>query len=420
MRLQVTKSYDFNQMLVASVFGHLLFMTFVMFLPATTHQETVIKPAFMVELVEINQGKKAARKPQRPASKKNLKPEIKKSVPVKTETPKAAIPDPSNQILEKLNQLEENPPKKLVQELDQLAKLTPKKPEVKAPILEKTFDELNALKEKKLEPQERAVPPPVQEDPLAQFDNLKMQDVTPEAPETAEPEKQNPSKLQELEFASLSRNTVELEKKESEKSASDLLEELAKLDTSEPVKVEESPNRQPETQVPDSRNREEFGSILQKLDSLNVESKDIKTDTVNPETFAQDFQSDIWKVSTPKQVQVQVVTSSSEAFVQSSVEGDPGADILSLYIGKIHEKVYKNWREPLGEKYNKEVIVSFYIYGKGNIDKPSLKQSSGVEMLDSLAVRAIMESEPFPPFPEDLKYSNLNISIHFKYVPEKK
>ena len=69
--------------------------------------------------------------------------------------------------------------------------------------------------------------------------------------------------------------------------------------------------------------------------------------------------------------------------------------------------------------HNKEVVFSFYIYPKGNIDRPDLKKSSRVELLDNLALRAILESEPFPAFPREIESSNLNISIHFKYIPEK-
>ena len=65
------------------------------------------------------------------------------------------------------------------------------------------------------------------------------------------------------------------------------------------------------------------------------------------------------------------------------------------------------------------MIISFNIYPQGNIDRPDLKESSRVELLDSLALRAIHESKPFPKFPKSLDFQNLNISIHFKYIPEK-
>jgi len=84
----------------------------------------------------------------------------------------------------------------------------------------------------------------------------------------------------------------------------------------------------------------------------------------------------------------------------------------------IREKIYKNWRDPLAEEHSKEAIIAFHIFPKGNIDKPFIKQSSGVEVLDTLAVRAVMDSVPFPQFPKELTKSNLLLSIYFKYVPK--
>jgi TonB family protein len=98
--------------------------------------------------------------------------------------------------------------------------------------------------------------------------------------------------------------------------------------------------------------------------------------------------------------------------------GTPGADVRSLYVGLIQEKIYKNWREPLAEEHNQETVVAFYIFPRGNIDKPFIKKSSGVEALDTLAVRAVLDSVPFPEFPKKLKISNLHVNIYFKYVPK--
>ncbi|MZH47293.1 MAG: TonB C-terminal domain-containing protein, partial [Nitrospinae bacterium] len=86
--------------------------------------------------------------------------------------------------------------------------------------------------------------------------------------------------------------------------------------------------------------------------------------------------------------------------------------------GMIKEKVYKNWREPLAQEHNQETVVSFYIFPKGNADKPVIKKSSGVEALDTLAVKAILDSVPFPEFPKGLKASNLHLEMYFKYVPK--
>ena len=111
--------------------------------------------------------------------------------------------------------------------------------------------------------------------------------------------------------------------------------------------------------------------------------------------------------------------SSLEESLRSSMESEElSADVRSLYVGMIQAKIYKSWREPLAQEHNQETVVSFYVFPRGNIDKPFIKISSGVEALDTLAVRAVLDSVPFPEFPKKLKISNLHVNIYFKYVPK--
>ena len=127
------------------------------------------------------------------------------------------------------------------------------------------------------------------------------------------------------------------------------------------------------------------------------------------------FQSSLRALDSPVNASSNSV---EEPHVSSDREGTLAADIKSLYAGLVQEKIYKNWRDPLAERHSKEAIISFHIFPKGNIDKPFIKQSSGVEVLDTLAVAAVHDSVPFPPFPKDLKMPNLFLSIYFKYVPK--
>jgi len=417
-------------MLVASVSGHLLLITFVLFLPKTTLLEEILPPAFMVELVEISQGKK------KPASK----PVKKKQTPVPTKTVKAPTPikpiappkliepiqqfvkmppeqktpeikhSASDQILNRLDKLK-SPPTNLDKNFDQLAMQVPKAPlkppviEKSKPILEKTFDETS-----------------VKKNPLDQFESLNMKetlDVEP-PPEPAVIKKPE-SSLKELEFASLSKYKEKLETKQDEKSSADLLKELTEME--QPPFIDNKPVITPSLEAkapPVTQEKSKvFDSILKKLDSLDAKPKDIDMNVAVPETVAQSYESDIRKVSVPRQVQVDLVISPNQAYVQSSTPGKPGADALALYKGMIIKKVMENWNAPLGQNHNKRVVISFNIYPKGNIDRPDLQESSRVDLLDNLALRAIRESEPFPVFPESLESSNLNISIHFKYIQEK-
>lgn len=442
MNLQIARSWDFNQMLVASVFAHLLLMTFVIFIPRSTYEEIVIVPAFVVELIDINKNKKKSvnrGKPRRtPISGTGNKSD---SIPEKPGVPPRIIERPlparsrpvvqkaSSDILKSLNELEAKSQGALVRELDRIAKLAPavfpRKSVVKksAPILEQTFNELNALKNKKVEyaPAPEDILP--MEDPLDQFDSLRIrEDLEVESPSPEFSEGANiESGLKELKFASLSPNTVELQNKRDKKSPAELLRELTKMESRD-SEIKGSPDFQKKESVDPAvsqKESREFESILKKLEALeNIKPKDLNTENAVAKSLTREFQSDIRKVSVPRQVQVEVVASSSADGFPATLTGKPGADVLAKYVGLIHEKVYKNWREPLAEKHNKKVVFSFFIYPGGNIDQPELKTSSGVELLDNLARRAILESRPFPPFPGEIKSSNLNISIHFKYIPE--
>jgi len=417
MKVQFSRSVDFNQMLVFSVFGHLLLLTVVLFLPKPRILEKVVVPAFMVNLVSEPAGFKSAA-PQRSAStaraKKPEKKARKKSMALKkTTTSKSsevkkipAVKTPkSKAILEKLNELEAKmalatpPGKKMVEELDQLARLEKpkhKKPPIKKKSLtEETFRELEALKNKKVNEIQAVAPAPLPKDILADFEELEMRE---SSPRSALEEKQ-PEKLQGSE--------VDLLKE---------LQQLAKLDVSP---APEATTQKSGPQESSQKSSESFDSIMEKFDALSVESEPVKVEVSSARLDSSSFQSKLRAL--PKTTsQATTESGTGKSYVFSKKEGVPGADIQSLYVGMIQERIYKNWREPLAEEHNQQTVVSFFIFPGGNIDKPFIKKSSRVEALDALAVRAVLDSAPFPEFPAELKLSNLHINIYFKYVPKDK
>lgn len=443
MRVQFSPSIDFNQMLVFSVFGHLLILTVVLFLPKPSLPEKPIVPAFMVNLVSEPMGTKAAapkrskppvivKKPKVkklskkvPALKKTKvsKPAVVKEVPVlkKTTVPKPVVMKKvpkSKGILTELNKLETNrslPSKKnMVEELDQLARLEKPKPLASKPVkkkavTEETFRELEALKNKKIGEVKAVAPVPLREDILKNFEELKMEEsllekpqkkVSIESQQKQEPEIKVPEKPQPPE--------VDLLKE---------LQQLAKLDVAPAPQVSEV-KPQENTQKSMQQSRESFDSIVKKFDSFSVESEPVKVEVSSAKLDSSSFQSKLR--SLPKTTHTPAESGTGDSYVSSKKEGAPGADLQSLYVGMIQERIYKNWREPLAEEHNQETVVSFYIYPRGNVDKPFIKKSSGVEALDTLAVRAVLDSVPFPEFPKELKMSNLHINIYFKYVPKDK
>ncbi|MFT4577770.1 MAG: TonB family protein [Nitrospinales bacterium] len=413
MKAQFPQSIDFNQMLVFSVFGHLLILTFVLFSPKPPLAVKAVVPAFMVSLVESPSGNKSAVKKnlvrKSKASIKKSEPRISKSADKKNVVKKKTAPvkktSQPDKIIAALNKLDKKaaavvPAKKMFEDLEQLALLErPKKQiaklKIEKPVLEETFRDLEKLKDKKVKTKKDVPPTPKLESLLEGFEDIKMQKVLEQE------KKGKPLDEEEIVEPAVKKRNLLKE-----------LEKLAKLD-SIVKKVDE--DKTPDTEVADIESKA-YDSVLAKFESLAVESSRVKVEVTSARIDGSKFQSKLRSLpDSPEKVDSK---SEDESYVYSDREGTPGADIQSLYAGMVQERIYRNWRDPLAERHSKEAIISFHIFAKGNIDKPFIKQSSGVEALDTLAVRAVLDSVPFPHFPKELKMSNLFLSIYFKYVPK--
>lgn len=415
MKAQFFQSIDFNQMLVFSVFGHLLLLTVALFLPKPDFStKVVVPPAFMVNLVSEPTGFKSAAVQQRSQSSKKSPTLKKTTAPKSSEVKKvSAVRTPRlNGILEKLNELETKmalaipPGEKMVEELDQLARLEkPKheplttKPIKKKPLSEETFRELEILKNKKFNEIKAVAPVLLYNNILEDFEELKKVEENPPPPALEKKQGEKPKdpgvdwlkKLQQL--------------KE--------LQQLAKLGGSP---VPEVGTKEPGSQESIEKSSESFDSVMEKFGALSVESKAIRVEISRARFGSSSFQSKLR--SLPGSSRATTESGEGDSYVSAKKEGTPGADIKVLYAGMVKERILKNWREPLAQEHNREAIVSFLIFRHGNIDKPVIKKSSGVEALDALAVRAILDSVPFPEFRQELKAPNLHLEMYFKYVPK--
>jgi TonB family protein len=355
-------------------------------------------------------------------------PKIKKVAPAK--------PPPPDPVLEALKNIQITPAKPsaavgLLEELDEIAKLEPKevtpaKVEVKKtpPPLEETFKELDAIKEKALPPEKKKLVPPVVEDPLKKFNELKMQEMleAPKIEETKKPPKKIiDDAMKPLELASLKQpNKVKEAKKQ--KTATDLLQELSQMEALEQILAKQPKSDTKKIEIaslPKEEQKKIYDAILNKLNTLEVAPMEVDINFSSKPVDSQDYKSELWKIKIADQSSQTAKVDQAPIYVHSQNDGPPASDPLSLYIGKVYNKIYKNWKDPLAEQFHRKCIVSFTVFPGGNIDKPVLKKSAGIEMLDTLAIKAVLESEPLPPFPKELKFPNLRINIDFKYVPEK-
>lgn len=87
------------------------------------------------------------------------------------------------------------------------------------------------------------------------------------------------------------------------------------------------------------------------------------------------------------------------------------------YYKLIREKIRKNAYSYYTSKKRGTVYLSFVILNDGSLNNLDLMDdSTPSQNLITIAFQSIKKAAPFPPFPQELHYSQLhfNVSIHFK------
>jgi len=419
MRVEFLPSIDFNQMLVYSTFTHLLFLTWVMFLPDHRTQEQIVVPTFRLDLIELSpkenapsskkqqavpsaSAKKKAEPKAKPIVKKlkrsALKPKVKQSPPPKPIIKAKQLPPPKpiikeskarKKILEDLKSFESNSIKRSpLERLDLLARLAPKVQEEKVippkAMQEETFREPE---------REKAAELPVKTEPEIRVPPVDDIETT----------------AKERELIALSEQLVKLDLKKEAQPTSALMKELEAIEKKEihPTDIsidEEQFEKSNSLSSFKSIKEESLTSVVEKFQELEDSSEEIKIDVSQGQVVLKEFTTSIQRGGVP---------------VPETETKPETSSVLSLYVGEVYKRVYSKWKTPLGSKFE-DVNVSFTIFSKGNINNPVIRKSAGDKNLDSIAVRAIMAAVPFPALPEELHRPNLKVNIIFKYVPEKK
>ncbi len=451
----------YNEMLVLSVFVHCLILGGIMFIPTSNWKNKVVKPAVLqvkfierpgvkpsrpvppkpmetkVKPVIQKQPPPLAKKPvakpikkataAKPAKKVAVKKpsKIKKPVPVKSQ-PAKPVGKPKKTPVRSVKKVPAKPApapkpvvvppvtqsKDLFKELDQVASLpkkkaVPVKPKKTDSFLEEQVRELEALKASNIQPK------------VKRRTQLEMPTLEkfPNASASAAAEKHK--KFQELLATEAKANPVVVPG--TSKSRPKVMEDLESISQLRAERtVIPSPASIPKILPGNSgvAQTKEMESIRQELASLK--QGDIKVDIkvgapAKKDSSAPAFKSQTRGLSALDPTKNYVVATLPMKLSKPPAGGSKEADRLSEYVATIQEIVYSNWKSPVGAEHN-QVRASFVVFPAGKIDRPSLVQSSGNEVLDNLALRAISASEPFPPFPKELKEPNLHIVVHFRYV----
>ena len=439
MRVEFLPSIDFNQMLVYSTFTHLLFLTWVMFLPDHRTQEQIVVPTFRLDLIELSpkenapsskkqqavpsaSAKKKAEPKAKPIVKKlkrsALKPKVKKSPPPKPIIKAKQLPPPKpiikeskarKKILEDLKSFESNSIKRSpLEQLDLLARLAPKVQEEKVippkAMQEETFKEPERKKAAELpaEPEPKVELPAEPEPKVELLVDPKPGKLLPRVDDIEITAK-------ERELIALSEQLVKLDLRKEVQSTSALMTELEAIENKEVHPTDilmdgEQFEKSDSFSAFKSIKGESFNSVVEKFQDLEESSEEIKIDVSQGQMVLKEFKTSIQR----------------GGVLVSEIKTEPEtSSALSLYVGKVYKRVYSKWKTPLGSKFE-NVTVSFTIFSKGNINSPVIRKSAGDKNLDSIAVSAIIDSVPFPELPEELNRPNLTVNIIFKYVPEKK
>jgi TonB family protein len=88
------------------------------------------------------------------------------------------------------------------------------------------------------------------------------------------------------------------------------------------------------------------------------------------------------------------------------------------YFTKIKQLIESNWEYPeLALRYGLQgrLALEFTIGGNGQLERLRVVRSSGSQLLDDEAVRAIRAAAPFPPIPPWIKPNPLSISAAMEY-----
>ena len=88
---------------------------------------------------------------------------------------------------------------------------------------------------------------------------------------------------------------------------------------------------------------------------------------------------------------------------------------FTYYLRQLHAKVSERWRRPpLVATEQTSAVIYFEIDREGQVrGDPKVKQSSGNEVYDQSALRAVIDSVPFPPLPREFPGQYLKVNFGF-------
>ncbi len=117
------------------------------------------------------------------------------------------------------------------------------------------------------------------------------------------------------------------------------------------------------------------------------------------------------------------VSKASADETQETISLDTDDKRYVTYAQAIKERIAGQWKYPQEARKKKlegRLVALFSLNKDGALTRLEITKSSGHEVLDREAERAVQSAAPFPPFPSTVTVSRLNINVSFDYTLSKK
>jgi TonB family protein len=108
---------------------------------------------------------------------------------------------------------------------------------------------------------------------------------------------------------------------------------------------------------------------------------------------------------------------------QDTISLDTDDKRYVTYAQAIKERIAGQWKYPQEARKKKlegRLVALFSLNKEGTLTRLDITKSSGHEVLDREAERAVRSAAPFPPFPSTVTVSRLNINVSFDYTLSRK
>ena len=97
-----------------------------------------------------------------------------------------------------------------------------------------------------------------------------------------------------------------------------------------------------------------------------------------------------------------------------------GTDALGdWYLGGVQQKIWLIWTRQIKTNFSQPITISFTILADGSLEDGSVRilQSSGLQLLDNAAERAVFSGAPFGPLPRSYGTNRITIQALFQPTP---